>query len=106
MRLASIWFNETKINQPCDFLVLPLPWLHQQTLVIHLMNIAGCLHVAKYVVLQISDGLQRVRHILVLLNVPNDICRFGAFGEVDKVGLLDDRGYAIFNEGQIGQIST
>jgi len=104
--LASIRFNETQIYQPCNLLVLPFPGLDLQTLVVHLVDVTGCLHVAQNVILQIPDRLQRVRHVLVLLHVADDIRSLGPFGEVDQIGLLDHRGDTVFNEGQIGQIDT
>lgn len=63
------------------------------------MYVSGGLHVAQYVILQIPDGLQRVGHVLVLLNFSDDICSLCSFGKIDQVGTFDDRGYTIFNEG-------
>ena len=70
------------------------------------MYISGCLHVAQDIVLQITDRLERVRHVLILLDVSNDISGLGSFGEVDQLGLLDDRRDAIFDERQVSQVDT
>ena len=91
--------NETQIHQPCNLLVLPLPRLHLQTLIVHLVHIARSLHIAQNVILQVADGLQGVGHVLVLLDVTDDFGGFGALGEVDEVGAPDDGGDAVFDEG-------
>jgi hypothetical protein len=54
------------------------------------VHISSGLHVAQYIVLQVANGLKGVWDVLVLLNVSDDICGFGAFGEVDQVCLFDD----------------
>lgn len=91
---------------PRDLLVLSLSRFHRQALVVHLMYIARRLHVAEDVILQVRHRLQRIRHVLVLLNPPDHFGRLGTLGEVDEVGLLDHGRYAIFNEGQVGKIDA
>lgn len=70
------------------------------------MYVSGGLHVAQYVILQIPNGLQRVRHVLVLLDFSDNIRSLCSFGKVDEVGTFDDRGYTIFDEGQVRQVDT
>lgn len=70
------------------------------------MYVSSGLHVAQYVILQITDGLQGVGHVLVLLDVANDICSLCSFGKVDQIGTFDNRGYSIFNKGQVRQVDT
>jgi len=104
--LSPRWFNETQVNQPCDFLILPFPWLNLQTLVVHLVHIPGRLHIAQYIVLQVADGLERVGDVLILLNVSDDISGFGSFGEVDEVSTLDHGWDAVFDESKVGEIDA
>lgn len=54
------------------------------------MDVSSRLHVAEYVILQIGNRLQRIRHVLIALDVTNDFGGFGSFSEVDEMGLLDD----------------
>jgi hypothetical protein len=103
---SSSRFSETEVNPPCDFLILPFPWLNLQTLVVHLVHIPSRLHVAQDVVLQVADRFEGVGDVLILLNVSNDVRGFGAFGEVDEVSSFDDGGYAIFDESEISEIDT
>ena len=70
------------------------------------MHVASGLHVAQYVVLQISDRFEGIWNVLILLNIPDDVSGFGAFGKVDEVGPFNDRGYAILNEGEISKIDA
>lgn len=70
------------------------------------MNVTSSLHIAENVVLQFWHRLQGIRSILILLDVANDLGSLGSLGEIDQVGLLDDGGYAILNEGQIREIYT
>ena len=70
------------------------------------MHISSVFHIAQYVFLQVADGLEGVWDVLVLLDVSDDISRFGAFGEVDQVGLFDDGGYAVFDEGQVCEVDA
>ena len=70
------------------------------------MYVARSLHVAQDVVLKFRHGLEGVGNVLVLLNVANDFCGFGTFGEVDEVGTLDDGGDTVFNEGQVGEVDA
>lgn len=94
------------MHKPRDLLILSLPRLDGQALVIHLMHITRRLHVAQDVVLQLRHGLERIRHVLVLLDVTDHLSRLGALGEVDKVRLLDDGRDTVFDEGQVGQIDA
>lgn len=98
--------DETHVHQPCDFLILSLSRLHLQTLIVHLVHIPRRRHIVQNVILQIDDGFQIVRHLLVLLDVANHFRRFGPFGEIDESGALDDRGYAVLDESEIGEIDT
>lgn len=70
------------------------------------MHITRCLHIAQDVLLKFGNGRQRVRDILVLLNVSDDFCGFGPFGKVDQCCLLDNGGYTVLNERKIGKINT
>ena len=63
------------------------------------MDVARRLHVTEDVVLQVAYRFEGVRNVLVLLNVADDVGCFGAFGEVDEVGALDNGGDAVFDEG-------
>ena len=84
---------------PCNLLVLALPRLHRQAHLVHFVHVACGLHVGEDVVLQLGDGLQGIRDVLVLLDVADDFGSFGALGEVDEVGLFDQGGDAVFDEG-------
>jgi len=70
------------------------------------MHIACCLHVREDVLLKLRDRLQWIGHVLVLLNIANDLCSLAALGEIDEVGLLDDSWDTILNESKIGQVNT
>lgn len=70
------------------------------------MYIARSLHVAQDVILKFGHRLQGIWHILILLDVADDLCSFGAFGEVDGVESFDDRGNAVLDEGQIGKVDA
>jgi hypothetical protein len=91
---------------PSNFLVFALPRLHAQTHFVHLVHIARRLHIRQDVVLQLGDGLQRVRHVLVLLDVADDFGSLGALGEVYEVRLLDERGDAVFNECEVREVDA
>jgi hypothetical protein len=54
------------------------------------MHVASRLHIRQDVVLQLGDRLQRVRHVLVLLDVTDDFGGLGALGEIYQVGFLDE----------------
>jgi len=84
LAFVDIGSEEAGLSQnPHDLLVFSLTWLYRQTLLIHLMHIPCCLHVAQYVILQLWYRLQGVRHILVLLDITYNFCRLGTFGEVN-----------------------
>lgn len=77
-----------------------------KTPVVHLMHVSRSLHVSEDVILKLRNGLERVRHVLVLLNITDYFCGFGAFGEVDEIRLFDNRGDSVFNEGEVGEVYT
>lgn len=83
---------------PSDLLILSLSGLDLQTPVIHLMHVASRLHVSQDVVLQLWNRLQRIRDVLVLLNISDDFGRLRTLSEVDQIGLLNDRRDTIFDE--------
>ena len=92
---------------PCNLLILPLPRLHAQALFIHLLHIGvHLLHRIEDILLQLRHGLQRVRRVLVLLDVADDLGRLGALGEVDEVRALDDGGDTVFDEGEVGEVDA
>lgn len=70
------------------------------------MYVARSLHIAQDVVLKFGHWLERVGHILVLLDVADDLCGFGTFGEVDEIRPFDDGGNAVLDEGQIGKVDA
>ena len=70
------------------------------------MHITRRVHVRQYVVLQLRYWLQRVRRILILLNVTDDFRSLCALSKVDEIRLLDQRGNSVLNEGQIGEVYT
>jgi hypothetical protein len=94
------------LNIPSNLLILPLPRLHLQTHLIHLMHIPSSPHITQNILLQLRHGLQRVRHILVLLDVADDFGGLCAFGKIDQVGLFDDIWDAFFDEGEIREVDT
>lgn len=93
-------------NVPHNLLILSLTRLNLQTLVIHLMYIPSSLHVIQDVVLQLRHRLQRVPHILILLNISNDLSSLGTFSEVDEVSLLNNGRNAVLDKSQVGQVDT
>ena len=97
---------EFKKHLPDNLLVFPLTRLNLKALVIHLVHITCRLHVAQDIVLELRDRLQRVTDVLVLLDVANHLGRLGPLGEVDEIGLLDDGGDTVLDEGEIGQVDT
>lgn len=70
------------------------------------MHITRCLHVGENVLLKLWDRLQWIWHILVLLNVADDLCSLAALGEIDEVGLLDNSWNTVLDESQVGQVNT
>jgi hypothetical protein len=54
--------------------------------------------------LEILNGLERIRYVLILLYVANDFGCLGSFRKIDQLRVLDDRCDAIFNEGKICQV--
>lgn len=63
------------------------------------MHIPRGLHITQNILLQLRHRLERVGDVLVLLDVSDDFRGFGALGEVDEGGFLDDGGDAVFDEG-------
>lgn len=88
----------TLSKHPDNLLILPLPRFHLQRSLIHLMHVPGGLHITQYVLLQLRHGLEGIRHVLVLLDVSDDLCGLSALREVDECGFLDDGGDAVFDE--------
>lgn len=97
---------QQKKSLPCDLLILPLSWLNLQTALVHLMDITSGLHISQDIFLKLRDTLQAVRHVLVLLNVTDDLGSLCALGEIDELRFLDDGGNAVFDESKIRQIDT
>ena len=91
---------------PRNLLILILPRLDRQTAIVHLVHVARRLHVGEDVFLQLGDRLQRVGDRLTLLDVADDVCGLGAFGEVDEIGGFDGAGDSIFDEGEIGEVDA
>lgn len=89
---------------PRNLLILPLSWLHQQTLVVHFMNITSSLHVAQDVLLKVGNRPERVWNILILLNVPDDFGGLGPFSKVYEIGALDHRWNAVLDKRQVREI--
>lgn len=63
------------------------------------MHIPRRLHITQDILLELRHRLKGVRHVLVLLDVADYLCGFGALGEVDEGGFLDDGGDAVLDEG-------
>ena len=70
------------------------------------MHIARRLHVREDVLLQFRHRLQRVRYVLILLDVANDFGRLCALGKVDEIGAFDQRRNTVFDECQVCEINT
>ena len=70
------------------------------------MHIASMLHVGQNVLLQLRYALKRIGHILILLDIADDLRSLCALSEIDEVGLLDDGRDAVLNESKIGQVNT
>ena len=98
--------NRGRQSVPCNLLIFTLSRLHLQTCVVHFVYVARRLHVREDVILQLRYRLQRIRHILVLLDVAYDFGCLRALGEVDEVCLFDERGNAVLDEGQISEVDT
>lgn len=96
--------TEEKGCLPRNLLVLPLPRFYRQTLLVHLMHIPCRLHIAPNILLKILNWSQRIRYVLILLNVADHFGGFGSFGEINQVGAFDQRRYAVFNKGQVGKV--
>lgn len=70
------------------------------------MYVTCRLHVAEDVFLQLRHWLQRIRHILILLDIANDFGRLRTLRKVDEVCAFDQRGNTVFDECQVGEIYT
>ena len=70
------------------------------------MHVSSSLHVTQDVVLEFWHKLERIRHVLVLLNITNHLGGLRPLCEVDQISLLDDGRNTILNEGKISQINT
>ena len=68
------------------------------------MHIARALHIVENILLQLWHRLQRVWHFLVLLNVLDDLGRFGPLGEIDQIRRFDDGWNAVFDKCQVCEI--
>jgi hypothetical protein len=68
------------------------------------VHVARRLHMVQNPLLEILNGLERIRYVLILLYVANDFGCLGSFRKIDQLGVLDDRCDAIFNEGKICQV--
>ena len=73
-----------KLDASFNNTFLALPRLDFQTSVVHVVYIASTLEVTENVILEFADGLQKIRHILVLLDIPNDFCSLSPLIEVDQ----------------------
>lgn len=91
---------------PHNLLVFALTRLNLQTLVVHFMHVSRGLHIAQDVVLQLGNWLQRVAHVLVLLDVADDFGRLCPLGKVNQVRLLNDGGDTVLDKCKIGQVNT
>ena len=92
---------------PCNLLILPLPRFHAQALLVHFLHIGiHLLYCVEDVLLQLRHGLQRVRRVLILLNIADYLGSLGALGEIDEIRALDDGGDAVFDEGEVGEIDA
>lgn len=69
------------------------------------MDITRALEVAENVILKLTDRLQQVGHVLILLDIPNHLGGLGPLIEVDQFGRCERR-YSIFDEGQIREVDT
>ncbi len=97
--------HQTKIS-PCNLLIFPLSRLYYQALFVHFVYVACRLHVAQYIVLEVADRFQWVWHILILLDVTDNLSCLSPFGKVDQIGLLDDRWNTVLDERQVGKVNT
>lgn len=97
--------HQTKIS-PCNLLIFPLSRLYYQALFVHFVYVACRLHVAQYIVLEVADRFKWVWHILILLDVTDNLSCLSPFGKVDQIGLLDDRWNTVLDERQVGKVNT
>jgi hypothetical protein len=54
--------------------------------------------------LEIRNRVERIRHVLILLYVANDLGSLGSFRKIDQLRVLDDRCNAVLDEGKICQV--
>jgi hypothetical protein len=91
-------------NVPHYLFVFPLARLHRETALVHLMHIPSRLHITQYILLQLWDRLQGVRHVLVLLYVTDYLGGLSPLGEVYQRRLLYDRWDPVLDEREVGEI--
>jgi len=70
------------------------------------VDVTRRIHIGQYVILQLWNRLERVRHVLVLLDVADHLSSLRTFGKVDEVSFLDQRRNTILDERQIGEVNT
>lgn len=56
--------------------------------------------------MQLLHRLERVRHILIGLDLTNDLCSLGPLSEVDELGFANIAMNAVLDEGEIGQVDA
>ena len=70
------------------------------------MYITGCLHIVEDIVLKLWNRLERVRNILILLDVAYHLGGLSTLSEIDQVSTLDDGRNSVFDKGQVREIYT
>lgn len=70
------------------------------------MYVPSCPHVFQDPLLEIKYRVERVRHVLVLLDVADDFGGLGSLGKIDQLGVLDHRRNAVLDESKVGQVYT
>lgn len=93
-------------QQSSNLFFFTLTRLDLQTLAVHLLDVATVSHMIGNPLLKLRDRVQTVRYILVLLDIADHFGRLSPFGEVDELGILDQRRNAILNEGQVSQVGA
>jgi hypothetical protein len=91
-------------KKPRNLLFLTLSWLNLQAFIVHLVHVARRFHVVQNPLLEIRNGVERIRYVLILLYVANDFSCLGSFRKIDQLRVLDDRCNAVFDEGKICQV--
>ena len=70
------------------------------------MHVPCRLHIAENVFLEFGDRLKGIGNVLILANITDDLCCFGAFGKIDKIGAFYDGRYTVLDECKIRQVYT